>query len=173
MRARAAWAAALAIAAAVILSGCSNEEETRVGDTTAVRPAMEEILSEYEALQQDIFEALRAEFGAKPWGPAPNDTMGATRSGCEEGGETVNLTVQMFEGTYEPAEWNSAVEIVRQVGTEHGFTETATLVQTVDDTEVVGADEWGGTYRFGMAVNTILSMTTGCHEWAGEPGALP
>lgn len=162
-----------AVMAGAIVGGCSGSGSTEVEETMdeETRPAMEEILADYEQMQAEMFAALGAELGAKPWGRAPNDDIGPVRSGCGavEDGEAVTMVVQYVEGTYDPADWHRAVEVVQDVGRSHGFTETGTVVDTADDIEVYGVDTYGGKYVFGMAVNSILTITTGCHAWAAAP----
>ena len=135
------------------------------------RPAMELILAHYEQMQDAMCSALDSEFGPKPWARSPN-SPGSVRSGCGNSGgrgESIALPVQSFEGTYEPAAWDRVVETVREVGGKYGFGSTGTIVSKSDDVEVFGEDEYGGSYVFGMAVNAVLAVRTGCHEWAREP----
>lgn len=166
--------AAAAVFAALAVGGCggSVSRDTEREMTNETRPAMEQILAEYEQMEEEVFATLEAELGAKPWGRAPNDDIGPVRSGCvvsDLKGETVARAVQSFAGAYASADWDRAVEIVQRVGERHGFTELATIVHTETDVEVVGADQYGGRYVFGMAVNTVFSISTGCHVWAQAP----
>lgn len=163
------------VAMALILAGCANPtEKDEVDDMVgASRPTMEQVLAQYEQMQADMFAALGSELGPKRWGRAPNDDIGPVRSSCgtEIDGEVVNLVIQSFDGTYDPDDWHRAADIVRDVGERHGFTDTGTVVDRPDDIEIYGGDENGGRYVFGMAVNTILTITTGCHRWESTPAA--
>jgi len=132
---------------------------------------MEDVLDRYEAMERDMIAALDAELPGLAW-QMDTDDIGMTQSLCTEGdleGQEVDLATLWASGTLDPASWHRSVEIVQEVGDRYGFTEKSTVVERPDDLEVVGEDAYGGRYRFGMAVNTILLVRTGCHVWAELP----
>ncbi len=140
------------------------------------RPSMEKMIERYDDMRDAVFAALEADLGPQKWQVSPmNDKIG--RSGCasdeDEEGETAYLPSHYFPGTYERAEWKQAAEIVEKVGREHGFDDTATVVDRADDFELVGEDKYGGRYEFGMARNTTLGQRTGCHRWDKKPPPSP
>ncbi|WP_187365217.1 LppA family lipoprotein [Cellulosimicrobium cellulans] len=166
---------------AALLSGCtgggpgsgegSNGPEQV--DTVEARPRMEQVLDSYEAMEREMIAAVEAELPGLQWRMDTEDT-GMTRSLCDGAGldddaEEVDLATLWAPGTLAPADWPRAVELVQEVGDRYGFTERRTVVDEADDLEVVGEDEYGGRYRFGMAANTILSVRTGCHLWERLP----
>ena len=138
------------------------------------RPSMEEVLDRYEAMERDMVAAVEAELPGLAW-QVEGDGVGLTRSGCVEDvtpdrAESLNLVGLWAPGTLDPASWRASAEVVRGVGERYGFDDVTTLVDRPDDLELVGQDAYGGQYRFGMAVNTILSVSTGCHEGGAVPG---
>lgn len=170
------------VALAAVLSGCTGGGEDGSSEspgsqeqveTVDARPQMEDVLDRYEAMEREMIAALETELPGLTWQMDTED-IGMTRSLCIEAGlgddaEEVDLATLWASGTLDPASWHRAVEIVQEVGHRFGFTEKSTVVDRADDLEVVGEDEYGGRYRFGMAVNTILLVRTGCHVWAELP----
>lgn len=59
------------------------------------------------------------------------------------------------------------------MGERPGFDDTGTVVDRSDDLEVYGQDGDGGRYVFGMATNTVMSISTGCHRWETPPPDAP
>ena len=136
---------------------------------------MEKVIDDYEQMRAEMVEELTAELGAQSWGETPNSPgQGRSRCGADGAdGERVSLSTQGFRGTYDRSDWRRATEIVRRVGKKYGFAETGTIVDRADDLEVYGEDEYGAHYIFGMATNTFLSVSTGCHRWDQPPPAAP
>ena len=161
--------------AVAISSGCSHGMSTEeLEEEMTARPPMEQMLDRYEAMRREMVQALDVEIGGLRWAADPVQ-MGASRSGCSTGGaiteaqevETIGL---LAEGTYESADWHRSAALVLEVGRRFGFDDTATVVDRPGDFEVVGADEYGAVFHYGMAVNTILTLRTGCHLWEDRPG---
>lgn len=157
-------------------TGCATSAKEPNTVDVAKRPTMEKVIGDYEQMRTEMVDQLTAELGPKPWGDAPND-IGQTRSGCgndvDPDGEQVSLVTQSFKGTYDRSEWQNATKIVRRVGEKYGFAETGTIVDRPDELEVYGEDEYGARYIFGMATNTVLSVSTGCHRWETPPPPAP
>lgn len=163
------------VVAVAISSGCSHGMSTEeLEEEMTARPPMEQMLDRYEAMRREMVQALDVEIGGLRWAADPVQ-MGASRSGCSTGGaiteaqevETIGL---LAEGTYESADWHRSAALVLEVGRRFGFDDTATVVDRPGDFEVVGADEYGAVFHYGMAVNTILTLRTGCHLWEDRPG---
>ena len=163
---------------AALLSGCAGGGSGSEGpqgpeqvETVDARPRMEQVLDSYEAMEREMIAAVEAELPGLQWQMDTED-VGMTQSLCNDGdleGQEVDLATLWATGTLDPADWHRAVELVQEVGDRYGFTERSTVVDRPDDLEVVGEDQYGGRYRFGMAVNTILSVRTGCHLWETLP----
>ncbi len=142
--------------------------------TSSDAPPMESVVADYTAMRTEMFRALDDELGTRPWDVSPtNATM--VRAGCRQGedtdGERATLPSYYFPGTYDAGDWKQAAEVVWKVGREHGFTRTGTIVDRPDDLEVFGQDDHGGRYVFGLATNTVLGISTGCHRWRSAPTA--
>ena len=165
---------------ALVLVGCGRSDVNDVNDdereqvtTVSTRPPMEDVLDRYDAMQRDMVAGLAAELPGLEW-RANDDGMGMVRSGCGDDGasptgEKVSMLKHAADGTPARQDWDRAVEIVEEIGRGYGFTDLTPVVDRDEDRIVIGEDGFGGRYRFGMAVNTILSVTTGCHEWDAVP----
>jgi Lipoprotein confined to pathogenic Mycobacterium len=155
------------------LCACGTDKE-QPDMTSSDAPAMESVVADYSAMRTEMFRALDAELGKRPWDLSPNNAT-MVRSGCRQGeptdGERATLPSYYFPGTYDTRDWKKAAEVVWKVGREHGFTRTGTTVDMSDDLEVYGQDDHGGRYVFGLAANTVLGITTGCHRWRSAPTA--
>ena len=169
--------AAFVVGLLVLLVGaCGTEQGKDSGKEPGMndRPSMESTIESYERMRDAMFAALEAKLGPREWRvSSTNDQLG--RAGCAEDpdGETAFLPSHVFTGTYERADWKQAAEIVEKVGREHGFDDTATVVDRPGDFELVGEDTYGGRYEFGMAKNTTLGQRTGCHRWDKKPPPSP
>lgn len=151
---------ALVTFATMLLTHCSlTTQETTI--MLKDRPSLEEILVQYEAMHEDIFTSLEAELGPREWAPVSLHN----RAYCEEdeAGERAFMRIQGFDGVYDTADWQRSVEIVTEVARQHGFTEVRTIIDRPDNIEITGQDQYGGTFLYAMAVNTMFSIDTGCH----------
>ena len=136
-------ATASALTTAMLLTArCSSAPTTEeLERAMTARPSMEQVLD--------------AEIGGLHWATDPVQ-MSASRSGCSTGGavteaqevETIGL---LAESTYDSAEWHRSAELVLDVGRRYGFDDTATVVDRPGDFEVVGADQYGAVFHYGMA----------------------
>lgn len=161
----------------VLATACGSDSErpsTKESPAVTDRPAMETMVKRYEALQADLFASLEAKLGPRGWAVSAN-SLGGGRSGCEDDpeGERVQLPPMSFDGTYDAAAWDEVKALVEQVGRTHGFDDVATVKDEPGDLLVVGEDEFGGRYEFGMARNTIFDVRTGCHRWDQKPSPSP
>jgi hypothetical protein len=154
--------------------GCGTEEERPGMTSNGEAAAMETVLEDYTAMRRDMVAALDEELGPKPWDVSSTNPK-PVRSGCRSGedpdGERVAMASWSFRGTYDAADWKRSAQVVQRVGREHGFTRTGTTVEAPDDLQVFGEDARGGRYVYGLSVNTVLGISTGCHVWRSPPTA--
>lgn len=172
---RIAAAVVATLLALLTLSACGDDEEDPPAMTSSNgHPPMERMVDDYTEMRTAMVDALDTELGRRGWDVTPNNPS-MIRSKCraeeDERGERVSLPSYGFTGTYDAGDWKRAVELVWKVGREHGFTHTGTIVDRPDDLEVYGEDDHGGRYIFGLAENTVLGITTGCHRWTSTPTA--
>jgi hypothetical protein len=138
------------------------------------RPSMEVVLDRYERMRTEAVARLDAELGPRPWTPDPTAPE-LSRSGCSSDvdpdgeGEGASPRLWILDGTYDPADWQRALDIVTAVGREHGFETTGTIVDQPGDVKIYGEDQYGGRYYFGMLKASIFSLDTGCHRWDVPP----
>jgi hypothetical protein len=138
------------------------------------RPSMETMIKRYEGMREEVFAALSKDFGSRDWRVSlTNDHFG--RSGCNDDplGEVGYFPTMFFPGAYDEADWKDVSAVVERVGREHGFDDAAVVVDRPGDFEVVGEDEFGARFEFGMAKNTTFGMKTGCHRWDHKPSPSP
>lgn len=138
------------------------------------RPAMEQMLDHYEAMRRDMVDALDRELGGLEWYAAP-DLLPMGRANCSTEGaiteaQDVHPVGLTADGTYDRSDWDAAVRVVRDVGDRYGFETRGYLIDRADDMSFIGEDRYGASYTFAMAVNSILTLRTGCHLWENEPG---
>jgi hypothetical protein len=152
---------------AVLLGGCGPLGGDSVDDQRATlrqRPDIEAITSRYERMQAELRDRLSAEIGDLTW----VNYVDESRSGCGfefldvSEGESRSLA-GWSAGGLPDNQWDHAVAIVREITGRYGFGTPEVIVNRPGNHEMVVPDPYGGTLNFGTAVNTILSMHTGCH----------
>ncbi len=134
-------------------------------------PTMEQVLTDYTAMREEMVAALARALGERAWRESPN-SPGLRRSrvgGADPAAEQVGLVTWSFEGTYAVDDWHGAARLVAEVGRRHHFTDGGITVDRPGDLEIFGVDAHGGRYTFGMATNTILTLRTGPHRWEHPP----
>ena len=171
-------AATLALTVVAACGGTTDDNPgTHTGKAPDVkdRPSMETMIKRYEGMRTEIFAALAEEFGARGWKLSPdNDEF--DESFCPDvdpKGEIRYFPTYMFPGTYDAADWKASSALVERIGREHGFDDAAVVVDKPGNYELVGEDDFGGRYTFGMATNTIFGLQTGCHRWDDKPSTTP
>ncbi|MGH3806104.1 MAG: LppA family lipoprotein [Pseudonocardiaceae bacterium] len=116
-------------------------------------------------MQAELRDRLSADIGGLAW---VNDGS-ENRGGCGfefpdvPEGETRSLARWVALGNLPDARWNDALAIVQEITEKYGFGTPEVIVNRPVDHRVVVPDPYGGTLDFGTAVNTVLSMHTGCH----------
>lgn len=153
---------------AALVMGCGNQTS---GDMSveeqkamlAQRPTIDEITARYERMQAELRRRLANEIGISEW---VKDTDG-NASGCSDypgiGGKSCGLGNWSSEGNLPDAQWPQAQAIATEVTGRYGFAPPEVVVNRPGDHFIVGTDQYGATYDFGTAVNTVLSVATGCH----------
>ncbi len=131
----------LALALAMAACGSTSTDEPKKGPAMDERPSMETIVSRYQAMQDDLFATLDQKVGKKPWAEAPNSS-GFGRAGCpdDDEAEIAFLPDMSFTGTYDAGDWDEVKTLVEQVGREHGFDDTAVVVDEPGNLDLVGED---------------------------------
>ncbi len=133
--------------------------------TLRQRPDIEQISIRYEQMQAELRDRLSADIGGLAWVNDENESRG----GCGfefpdvREGESRSLARWTAPGNLPDARWDDALAIVQEITGKYGFATPEVIVNRPADHRVVVADPYGGTLDFGTAVNTILSMHTGCH----------
>ncbi len=136
-------------------------------DELARRPDIEVVDTRYRGMLAAIRDTLVAEIGLHPWLPSGNSVNASigggpfTRLGGD--GEIRRYTSGMSPGNVSDADWPRATAIVADLVSQYGFAAPTVVVDRPGDHEVSFPGEYGGELLFGTAVNTTLSLTTGCH----------
>ncbi|MCI2417705.1 LppA family lipoprotein [Saccharopolyspora sp. K220] len=164
----------LLILCALLIGGCASRPESSDGgsmeDPRSVlqqRPSMEDVTARYEEMQQKLRDRLSAELGlATPW-ENDGDIGEAACQGEEfsqiDGAEEHSLARWVYRGSIPDSQWAQAERIADEVSSEYGFVEREVVVNRPADHKVEIRDGFGAALQFGTAVNTILSLRTGCH----------
>ncbi|WIX98646.1 LppA family lipoprotein [Amycolatopsis mongoliensis] len=132
------------------------------------RPSIEEMISRYETLREQLRSDLTQQLGVVSW---------AKQDGSPSRTECVREYPQVRPGDAEkrhldtwfsptaiaPADWEKAKSIVSQAAGAQGFTKTKLVIDRSDDLQLDLADSFGAELSFGSTKNTIIALTTGCH----------
>lgn len=161
---------------AVLAAGCANQtpEGGTVQEqqaTLAQRPTIDEITARYERMQAELRQRLVSEIGISEWVKRSE----LTGSGCGDfpdlpNAESRSLGNWRSEGNLPDARWPQAQAIVTEVTGRYGFAPDF-VVDRPNDHTIIGIDQYGASYEFGTAVNTVLGVSTGCH--LNPPGSPP
>lgn len=136
-------------------------------DVLSRRPDIDAIDSRYRELLAAIRAALVEEIGVPAWLPSGGVVNHSTGRGpfarlgadCE----IHRYTSGISPGAVSDVDWPRATAIVAELAGRHGFAAPTVVVDRPGDHEVSFSGEYGGELFFGTAVNTTLSLTTGCH----------
>jgi Lipoprotein confined to pathogenic Mycobacterium len=132
----------------------------------AARPALEEVVADYEEMLARIRVALEAELGPLGW----RRFRDRTPSTCghdfpyELGGRSVHLAPWGFDAPVADRDWPRARRAVAEVAAGYGFV-TAGLQIDGPGRHVAGGIDpvLGASYDFGTQRATTLQVSTGCH----------
>ncbi|MQA16172.1 MAG: hypothetical protein GEV09_19100 [Pseudonocardiaceae bacterium] len=153
---------------AALVAGCAGQ--TPGGDmeeqqaTLAHRPTIDEMTARYERMQAELRQRLVVEIGISEW-VKRSELSG---SGCGDfpdvpAAESRRLGTWYSPGNLPDARWPRALGIVTEVTGAYGFAPPEIIVDRPNDHTIVGIDQYGASYEFGTAVNTVLGVSTGCH----------
>ena len=130
------------------------------------RPDIEQAMTTYTEMTAKIRDALAAEFG-RTWDQDDDLSGGGCESdfpGVDADGETRILPRWDSPGNLPDDQWARAEATVGKIAATYGFhPEPEILVNRPGDHEVVYRKPDGARITFGTAVNTPLSVATGCH----------
>ncbi len=132
--------------------------------TLAARPTIDEITARYERMQAELRRRLVAEVGIAEW---IEDSDG-NRSGCGDFPDVPTAESRRLGSWYSPgnlpdARWPQAVAVVAEVTGDYGFGPPETVVDRPGDHQIRAVGQYGASYIFGTANNTVLGVSTGCH----------
>jgi hypothetical protein len=172
-------------ALALLLGGCTgdNPKGEAVNDQFAEllkRPDIEQVQADYQGMLSEIRDKLVREVGVANWVP---DDEGLSGSGCgfdfpdiAAEGKVRRYSSGLSPGNIPDDKWPAAVSTVAGIAAQHGFGAPEVVVDRPGDHEVSFKAPTNAQLLFGTAVNTTLSVTTGCHLTAeahkrGTPAA--
>ncbi|MBB5153423.1 LppA family lipoprotein [Saccharopolyspora phatthalungensis] len=155
-------------------AGCASGPDPSDGGNMAdplsmlrQRPSMEEITARYEEMQQKLRDRLSAGLGLGARWADQGDPGQAACQGQElshvDGAEEHSLDTWIYEGNIPDDQWARAQQIAIDVTKEYGFKELEVVVNRPGDHKVEIRDDFGAALQFGTAVNTVMSLRTGCH----------
>nr|WP_052477644.1 LppA family lipoprotein [Kibdelosporangium sp. MJ126-NF4]CEL13059.1 hypothetical protein [Kibdelosporangium sp. MJ126-NF4]CTQ98746.1 hypothetical protein [Kibdelosporangium sp. MJ126-NF4] len=131
------------------------------------RPDIDAVDARYVEMFSMIVVRLVTDIGVRPWVSlvyAVNASTGAGREASLGGdGEVRRYGPVHSPGSIPDAEWPRAVDVVAALARAYGFGPPVAVVDRQSDHEVSFPGEYGGELLFGTAVNTTLSLRTGCH----------
>lgn len=159
-------------AVVLLVTGCQSdaskdEEVNALFGELMKRPHIEAMEADYLGMMATIRDTLIAEIGVEPWAPAREPISG---SGC--GGDLASLrgdgAIRRYSSGASPgniadSDWPRALKLVTELANEQGFGAPQVVVDRPGDHEVSLKDAYGAELLFGTAVNTTLSVSTGCH----------
>ena len=130
----------------------------------ATRPDIETAAAKYEKMLSALREQLAAELGPMEW----KHFSRPGRSGCAgfseiKGTESRGLQPWFVDSPISDDKWNQAVRIATEVTKPYGFEEPKAIVNRPGDHKIIAFDPHGASYQLGTAVNTTLTLSTGCH----------
>jgi hypothetical protein len=130
------------------------------------RPDLEQTEADSRKMLDEIRSELVSRIGIAPWEPGKGEAY--TGSACAEfpnlsGAEKRRFSSGRSPGNLPDAKWAAAVDLVKSITSRYGFKEPGIVVDRPSDHEVTFRNDYGAELWFGTAVNTTLSLTTGCH----------
>lgn len=156
-----------------LVAGCGQSPTEELEREMAARPAMEQMLDHYEAMRREMIDALDREIGGLHWYAAP-DLLRMRRANCTggalENAQEVHPVGLTADGTYDHADRDAVVDIIRAIADEYGFETQGYLIDRAEDMTYIGEDRYGATFSLDMGRNSVLALRTGCHLWEHKPG---
>lgn len=167
----------IALLVAVTATGCGGPDVDESFAKLMQRPDIEQTVTTYGEMSSKIRERLTTELG-RSW---EQDSEGSA-SGCGNefdlgsDADVRHLPRWVSWGKLPDDQWPRAEVIVGEIVEGYGFGKApAVIVDRQGDHEVVYKKPDGALVTFGTAVNTTLSVRTGCHltERAHQRGTPP
>ncbi|WP_235998833.1 LppA family lipoprotein [Qaidamihabitans albus] len=164
--------ATLMVALALTVAGCGSDPSKDANMNTLFtelmqRPDIQTAEADYQDLLARIRDKLVADIGIERWTQDGEPVSGSACVGqyakLGADGEIRRYSSGTSPGNIADADWPRAVEVVADLAGRHGFGEPQVVVDRPGDHEVSLKDEYGAELLFGTAVNTTLSLSTGCH----------
>ena len=163
------------LATGLLLGACGEDEDSTMKQTTD-RPSMEAVIDDYTQMRTEMLAAVDEIAGPGEWVNS-SSFQGVSGSACRNGedpdGQRANLPNYTRRGALTGDDREAIKQAVWKVGRAHGFEKVGTVVDRPDDWEIFGDDAYGGRYVFGSAVNTVVSIGTGCHRYDSPPPSQP
>jgi hypothetical protein len=130
------------------------------------RPDIDEATAHYEQMHEQIRARLSDKFGRnwEQYDKTSASACGFDHPGLNSDGETRRLASWRLPGKLSDSQWDQAVVIIGEVATGYGFDpKPEVVVNQPGDHTVIFHDASNAKLNFGSAVNTVLSVFTGCH----------
>lgn len=128
------------------------------------RPDIEAISAQYERMQAEVRDRLSTEIGRLTWVKYDKESRGGCGFEFPDVREGKSRSLAGWTtGGLSDDRWDQAAAIVQEITGRYGFSTPEVIVNRPGDHYMVVPDPYGGTLDFGTAVNTTLSMHTGCH----------
>jgi len=147
------------------MDSTSNEQKLQ---ELASRPDSQQAASTYKLLQEDIVNQLQQKMPDIVFVEVPN-TVRSRGCGVEYSGIDERTAVSQTLGRLKADRsisddlWPQAFQVVQEVSAQQGFANPQVLKDQPGDHDIVLSDAKGARLSFGTAVNSVLSITTGCH----------
>ncbi|MBP2325369.1 hypothetical protein JOF56_005754 [Kibdelosporangium banguiense] len=131
------------------------------------RPDLEQTEADARKMLDEIRAELVSRIGIAPWEPGKGEAYTGSACGGDfqniPGAEKRRFSSGRSPGNLPDAKWAEALELVKSIAGRYGFNRQGTVVDRPSDHEVTFGNDYGAELWFGTAVNTTLSLTTGCH----------
>lgn len=131
------------------------------------RPDLEQTEADARKMLDEIRGELVSRIGIAPWEPGKGEAYTGSACGGDfqniAGAEKRRFSSGRSPGNLPDAKWGEAVELVKSIAGRYGFDKHGVVVDRPSDHEVTFGNDYGAELWFGTAVNTTLSLTTGCH----------
>ena len=159
-----------------LLLGACGEGGNSTARQTTDRPSMETVIDDVTQMRTEMLAAVDEIVGPGEWVNSSSST-GISGSACRDGedpdGQRAYLPSYKRQGALTGDNREAIKQAVWKVGRSHGFEKIGTIVDRPADWEIFGDDAYGGRYIVGSAVNTVVSIGTGCHRYDVPPPPQP
>lgn len=162
---------AVTLSGVMVLSGCGGGDENMTRDEQVAqllqRPDIDQIVTQYEQMRQEIAAQLSSELGLPSWeiNEIRGSEAGCGRSFPDVGldGGIRSLKTLISKAQLADGKWGRALEIAAVAAGRNGFGPAQTIVDRPGQHNAEFHDSYGGRLTLGTQINTTLSVRTGCH----------